>query len=213
MTNRPQIKLENGEHRRIPVVWVRFDYNQNIIKRLKATTPAGWSQSTNCWYIIKEEFNLNKFFNNLKELAFIDYSALKKSQETIAQKHQPLKKARKTLGTLPPGFLEKLEQERYSPNTIKIYSHYFREFVSEFNDKALENISKEEINTYLLRLIREKNISSSQQNQRINAIKFYFEKVLQKDKQFYWLERPRKERKLPDVLSKEEIAEMIKSTE
>ena len=55
-------------------------------------------------------------------------------------------------------------------------------------------------------------MSSSKQNQYINAIKFYYEKVLGREKQYYKVLRPKKEDKLPDVLSKEEIASMIKST-
>jgi len=55
-------------------------------------------------------------------------------------------------------------------------------------------------------------MSSSKQNQYINAIKFYYEKVLGREKQYYKIERPKKEDKLPDVLSKEEIASMIKLT-
>ena len=49
-----------------------------------------------------------------------------------------------------------------------------------------------------------KDISISQQNQRINAIKFYYEKVLGREKQYYDLHRPNKEHKLPEVLSKTE---------
>jgi integrase/recombinase XerD len=52
----------------------------------------------------------------------------------------------------------------------------------------------------------------SQQNQRINSIKFYFEKVLGRKSEYYDIGRPRKERKLPDVLSKEEIKRMINAT-
>jgi site-specific recombinase XerD len=102
-------------------------------------------------------------------------------------------------------YLKKIEQQRYSGNTIKIYTHYFKDFVLFFKSRDIGSISKEEIDEYILRLIKEKNISNSQQNQRINAIKFYYEKVLGREKEFYHIERPRKERKLPDVLSKEEI--------
>ncbi len=56
-------------------------------------------------------------------------------------------------------------------------------------------------------------ISTSQQNQRINAIKFYYEQVLGKEKQYYTLHRPKKEHKLPDVLSKEEIFAIIDCTQ
>ena len=45
-----------------------------------------------------------------------------------------------------------------------------------------------------------------------NWVKFYYEKVLGKQKEYYDIERPRKEKLLPDVLSKEEIATMLKAT-
>jgi len=56
-----------------------------------------------------------------------------------------------------------------------------------------------------------KNISNSQQNQRINAIKYYYEKILGKGKQYYSLYRPKKEHKLPKVLSKNEVKRIFNS--
>jgi len=61
-------------------------------------------------------------------------------------------------------------------------------------------------------LIETKNISISQQNQRINAIKFYYEKILGKEKQYYELYRPKKEQKLPKVLSKNEVMRILKES-
>jgi len=86
---------------------------------------------------------------------------------------------------------------------------YFNDFLLNFKDNIIENISTEQINKYVLDLIKSKNISSSQQNQRINAIKFYYEKVLGKEKQYYKIFRPKKEHKLPQVLSKEEVEAII----
>lgn len=73
-------------------------------------------------------------------------------------------------------------------------------------------MQNEKILCYWLELIQKNQISSSQQNQRINAIKFYYEKVLGREKEYYKLDRPRKEKKLPNVLSKEEVGMMIKIT-
>ncbi len=53
------------------------------------------------------------------------------------------------------------------------------DFVVMFRNQKLSEVSNEQINHYILRLIRKKNISESQQSQRINAIKFYYEKVFQ----------------------------------
>ena len=49
------------------------------------------------------------------------------------------------------------------------------------------------------------------ENQNINAIKFYHEKVLRGPRKVYQIDRPRKEKTLPEVLSREEVAAILKS--
>ncbi|MBR8538307.1 phage integrase N-terminal SAM-like domain-containing protein, partial [Carboxylicivirga sediminis] len=66
---------------------------------------------------------------------------------------------------LPHGYAQKLEQKRYSESTQRTYVAYFKDFVYAMNDKPLDTISEERINAYILSLIKEHNISSSQQNQ------------------------------------------------
>lgn len=117
---------------------------------------------------------------------------------------------------MPEETLKKFEnlliQKRYSVNTRRVYCHYFKDFQTYFRNDKLENISTEQINNYILKLIQTKNISVSQQNQRINAIKFYYEKILGGEKQYYELHRPKKEHKLPKVLSKNEVKRIFDVT-
>ena len=54
--------------------------------------------------------------------------------------------------------------------------------------------------------------SNSYINQAVNAIKFYFEVVLDMPNRFYEIERPIKEHKLPKVISKEEVMAIISNT-
>lgn len=215
MKNQPKITLGTAIHRQQTVVKVEFAYNRELINELKARTNARWSATMSCWYIPQNNFKLGEFFAAMKPVAWIDYSAVKNNSEPSdnAKQSYPKRLNRNKNIILPKGYLEKLEQERYSENTNKIYTHYFKDFVAEFSNRELSKITKDEINAYILRLIQEKDISPSQQNQRINSIKFYYEQVLGRGKEYYDIGRPRKERKLPDVLSKEEIAAMIKSTE
>ena len=64
---------------------------------------------------------------------------------------------------------------------------------------------EKQIEDYIYHLIKTKNISRSTQNQVINSIKFYYEKVLGFNRELYQINRPRKERKLPEVFSQEEV--------
>lgn len=110
---------------------------------------------------------------------------------------------------LPEGYLQLLQRKRYSLNTIKIYSSYFLDFQENMNGRDLRSLKKADINRYMLDLIRKRGISASQQNQRINAIKFYYEKVLGRKKAYYHISRPKKDKKLPAVLSPSEVQRIL----
>lgn len=60
-------------------------------------------------------------------------------------------------------------------------------------------------------MVNERQVSASYQNQSINAIKFFYERVLGGTRKIYEIERPRKEYYLPEVLSEEEVSSIIKS--
>lgn len=209
MNNKPQITLSNDEHNQIPVVKVVFGYNQPIINKLKQTTNARWSASQKCWYIDRDEFNLNTFFENFRELAYVDYSGLKTNKcPDLSKTSKPVIEK----GPIPAGYLEKLEQMRYSKNTVKTYRQCIAQFTGYFIEREIEKLTKDEINEYILHLIKTRNISPSYQNQMINSIKYYYEYVLGRKKEYYFIDRPKKEYKLPEVLSKPEIERMIKAT-
>ena len=99
----------------------------------------------------------------------------------------------------------------YSENTINTYLACLNYFKTYFKGIGINHLTKEDIIEYLFHLIEE-NYSKSTQNQHINAIKFYYEKVLGRKKEYYHIERPLKENKIPVVLSKHEIQTLLNST-
>lgn len=155
-------------------------------------------------YIPADGFVLTDFFDRYVGEAFIDYSAIKESPPK--PKPKPTQPSRPDL---PPGFMEKLRQVRYSDHTVRVYTTYFRDFQEYFEGCDIDRITPEEINGYLVFLINEKGISTCQQNQRINAIKFYYEKVLGQPRRCYTVSRAKREKTLPDVLSKEEVRAIL----
>jgi len=84
-------------------------------------------------------------------------------------------------------------------------------FINYHIDKELQEIDEADVRTFLQHLIQKK-YSNSYVNQAINAIKFYYEVVLGMPNRFYEIERPRKESKLPTVISKQEILSIIENT-
>jgi|TARA_B110000438_G_scaffold300071_1_gene351622 site-specific recombinase XerD len=99
---------------------------------------------------------------------------------------------------------QRLIIRRYSPSTVSTYLNCLKHFFQFFEAKKTENLTKEELLLYIESLVN-KGYSKSTQNQYINAIKFYYEKYLNREKEYYYIDRPIKDKKLPVVLSKEEV--------
>ena len=78
----------------------------------------------------------------------------------------------------------RLVVNRYSPATLKTYRHIFRSFLKYTYPLPLHQVTKQHIRQYHLDLIASKNISRSYQNQSVNALKFYIEKVLGHERQY-----------------------------
>jgi integrase/recombinase XerD len=186
--------LSEGILKNTPVVFIDFKFDWKIVEMLRKFSATNYIPDKKRWYILKSNFREKEFQNFSKDTCNVDITKLIRKPKS----HKD--------------YIDTLELKNYSKNTIKTYVNYFKDFLEYFDETELEKITTENINSYILELIKEKNISTSQQNQRINAIKFYYEKVLGRRKEYYNIERPRQERKLPDVLSKEEIKAMLNAT-
>ncbi len=111
-----------------------------------------------------------------------------------------------------------LEQEltlkQYSWRTIKTYKYFFKEYTIWLGiNRHPNNQKKEDIKDFLYHWIKHKKASRSAQNQMVNAIKFYYEKVLKRERVVYELPRPKKAFKLPKIFSEEEIKELLQTPE
>jgi len=105
-----------------------------------------------------------------------------------------------------------LKLKNYSRSTINTYTYYFEMFLNYFQGKDIAKLTKSEVMDFLLKE-SEKNFSAAYQNQLVNSIKFYYEKVLGRQKEFYNLPRAKKPFKLPVVFSEEEIVILFDQVE
>lgn len=215
-----KIRIEHFEHNKKQQIKLVFDYDTELINIVKGIEGSKWSKTNKCWYILNTPENLKKIiFTTSKNKIDLDKDVFFKNKinsqepliENVKQKKDIVSKKDKR--EIPKEYLEKLKLKRYSENTIKTYIWLFSEFINFYYDKDLNLITKEDIKEFQLFLVSEKNISESYQNQSINAIKFYYEKVKNLPKTTYELVRPKKSRKLPIVLSEEEIQLLLKSTD
>lgn len=104
---------------------------------------------------------------------------------------------------------KKLILKSYSLRTIDNYLSELRQFLHHFQDKEVQNLTKSDIEDYIYYLLKNYNISESKQNMAINAIKFYYETVLDKPRIYYDIQRPKRSKELPGVLSEDDVLRLI----
>jgi integrase len=104
-------------------------------------------------------------------------------------------------------YSNKIRYFNYSNRTNEIYTHYFKKFLENRNKYPI-HLTAEDFEQYLLNY---KFTSISQQNQIINALKFGYEKVLNKKYNKVDFQRPRIEKKLPKVIEKKLSLSIYKS--
>lgn len=96
----------------------------------------------------------------------------------------------------------------YSPTTKRTYLAMLRLFLERFKAEDLRALEEEQIREFLVDACRGKSLSY--QNQLINAIKYFYEQILKRPRTYYQIDRPRKEFRLPVVLSKQEVEKIFR---
>ncbi|NTS44020.1 site-specific integrase [Flavisolibacter sp. BT320] len=196
------------------------------IRRLKGIR---WCGEKGWWYLPLSQENYHRIKAFTALLATLDARWLcqyleqrKASQEARLQgeKVSPRRLQQFLTTPLSPDnqlalkrYTELLELKAYSPATHKTYTGAFYQLLRILGQVPVATLTKERVQAYLLWLLREKHYSATNLHTTINALKFYFEGVVGKGREFSDLPRPKKPHKLPAVLSEEEMIALIEKTE
>ena len=106
--------------------------------------------------------------------------------------------------------LEDLQIRHYSPVTIRQYLHSVAEFARYFH-KPPDQLGPEHIRQYQLFLIQEKQASQSTCIQLVCALRFLYTHTLDRQIEIERIPFPRRERKLPLILSREEVKALLEA--
>jgi site-specific recombinase XerD len=143
-----------------------------------------------------------------------------KQQLLLRQYHLPARSSADLVDRLHPvnldalnRFLKTLELKAYSPSTIKLYRIEFIHLLRLLQDRRVDLLETDQLKSYFLWLLKEQGYGESQLNTAINAVKFYFEKVLLQPRRVFDLPRPKKPLLLPQVLGKRSISGIINAME
>ncbi|RAR47331.1 tyrosine-type recombinase/integrase [Flavobacterium lacus] len=107
------------------------------------------------------------------------------------------------------GMVDMLLALNYSSSTLRTYSHSFLQFLRDHGYRNPKEISYQETVKYLSSLM-ERGLSAASGHSMVNALLFYYQQVLHIPGYELKLPRPKKEKKLPSVLTMEECLQIFR---
>lgn len=104
--------------------------------------------------------------------------------------------------------IEDMQVRNYSPNTIEAYVRHVAFFAQHFGRSPTE-LGLEEIRAYQVHLVHQKKVGWSSFNQTVCALRFLYRTTLQKDWGIEHIPYAKQPKKLPLVLSQEEVRRFL----
>jgi len=107
--------------------------------------------------------------------------------------------------------LDELQRRNFSPHTIRGYIRTVRDFAAYFH-KSPDQLGVEEVRRFQLHLLRDQKLATGTVQTRMTALHFFFKRVLKcHDPELYDMALTRRPKKLPVVLSPEEVEKLIEA--
>jgi integrase/recombinase XerD len=224
MKKRPWITLLRGNERNREVIVIRFYYNPEIVEHLRAMGIARYNPGGKHWYADAKDFDYKAFTEAMRPVALVNYRELipmpkplqtRTSEPETETGQPPARTERKTLSDENVSHVKQfriwMEHKRYSASTIKTYVDAISGFLSFIQPKPASEAGNEDMVRYVHEYIIANHYSFSMQNQAVNAMKLFYKEIIRARIDIERLERPRREHKLPNVLSKEEVKAILEA--
>jgi site-specific recombinase XerD len=100
--------------------------------------------------------------------------------------------------------IEEMELRNFAPKTIRLYVENVSRFAQHFH-KSPEQLGYEEVRQYLLHLVEEKKVAWGTYKQALATLRYLYRWVLKQNECVQDIRAPRREQRLPEVLSADEI--------
>ena len=201
----PIIFLEEKIHRKNNQLLIKFDYDETLISLIRSIQGTSWSKSLKAWYILNTKDNLNIILKLFEKITTVDFSKIGKS----APFKRNLTEEQKQLLNQ---FYLFLKGKRYSQSTIQTYTFFIADFINFHTKTPLAELTNRAVELFIETVFMERNYSVSSQRQFISALKIFTVFCPQTKIHNLSLERPKKSRMLPSVLSQEEVLRIIQLT-
>lgn len=208
------IRLVPLRHREKAHIAVYFAYNKRLIQICKSLPFIKWTYTHRCWYIPFRSYALEELKAivegeaNIDDRALVPYINLDgtlavprrvRADSSLCEANQAELKR----------YIRELELKAYSLSTIKTYRNEFTQLLKLLNRKPVYELTSDDLRRYMQYAMEHQGIKENTAHSRLNAIKFYFEQVLKKEKFFWDIPRPKRPLLLPRLLNETELQRLF----
>ena len=218
-----------GEH-----LGIYFDQDTFINNLIRKNAGARWSQTGKCWYLPLNRDSYEKLKSIINDSAIIESGELKKylekkklpvaSQPAALEITPPVNSAvkvsdprqsvfRRSISPVNKHVLPAMEQQlklkAFSSSTVRTYLNEMMQLLLAIKDIPADELTPELLKRYLVYCYERLGLKENTLHSRINAMKFYYEQVLKREKFFWEIPRPKKPFQLPKLLNENELSRLF----
>jgi site-specific recombinase XerD len=206
----PILTIERVVHNRRSKLALRFEYNFTLKEHLKKLPDYQWSVTLKAWLFPDSPDMVLRIKRHFEGKVRI--------KDLMSSKRVPLKGVIKQRSLSKEGleivrsFEKFLEGKRYSESTIATYITFISDFLDFTSPKPVGMLTNEDVEKYSENVLSPYDYSISTHRQFISAIKQFKAYMPSMSISVGHLYRPKKDVKLPVVLSKKEVLDLLIST-
>ena len=218
-------------HRGEQCILIKAPLVKSINEAIKKIPQRKYSQTHKAWWLPLTKENYKVAYHSLSNLAQLDTSAMKKffesekltgaNQKKIivsaikpsTSRQQDVSITTIAISETNEQVLQKMQQhlqlKGYSINTQRTYLNEMTQFLKVIRNESADTFTTSRLKDYLQYCHTTLKIGESTIHSRMNAMKFYYEQVLGREKLFWEIPRPKRPALLPKLLSEMEIARLF----
>jgi integrase/recombinase XerD len=217
------IKLHHGEER----IFISFPYSKMINDAVRQVRGVKWSKAATQWHLPIEKAAIQALKQKIQTIAQLDTRILKKQLLERKQNAAPtlpltkypsqnpvkrevnIRKIRAANAHILPSMKQQLKLKAYSSSTISTYLNEMSQLLQALGDIPADDLQPVHLKRYLVYCLDKLGLKENTLHSRINAMKFYYEQVLGKDRFFWQIPRPKKPVLLPRLLNETELRKLF----
>lgn len=203
------VVLEPLLHRGLSCIGLRFGFDPELKAALKRLPECKWTQTHGCFYVPNAEASKRRLLSVLRTMGCgVDYTAMQKAKAEAAADRFLNPKHLEALMT----YERYLEGQRKSASTVKTYAAFVELFLKFFDSTALTDLNNRSVELFAEGVLAARGYSISSHRQAMSALKHFFILNGDLDVRVERISAPKKDRKLPEVLSTEEVISILQAT-